>query len=105
MKKFIIYLTVGFSLMMLTSSCRWIHETFYSVEGCAEWYAEELYDAAIDNDIEDFIERYDQMHNWIEGLDKKDQKRAKIALEEWSDKHEIKDRYIEKFANQHCDRF
>ena len=87
--------------MMLTSSCRWIHETFYSVEGCAEWYAEELYDAAVDNDKEDFIERYDQFRNWIEGLDEKDQNRAIKAISKWQDKHEAKNNCIDRFVEKH----
>lgn len=101
MKKLIISLTVGMSLLMFTTSCRWIHETFYSVEGCAEWYAEELYDAAADEDKKEFIERYEQMHKWIDGLSRKDEKRAFRALEEWSDDHKAKDRCISDFANSH----
>jgi hypothetical protein len=101
MKKLIITLTVGLSFLMCTTSCRWIHETFYSVEGCAEWYAEELYDAAADEDKKEFIERYEQMEEWIDGLSAKDEKRAYRALEEWSDDHKAKDRCISDFANSH----
>ncbi len=101
MKKLIITLTVGVSMLILVSSCRWIHETFYSVEGCAEWYAEELYDAAADKDKKEFIERYEQMQEWIDGLSAKDEERAFRALNEWSDDHEAKARCISDFVESH----
>lgn len=100
MKKSIILLVVGIA-MMLTTSCRWIHETFYSVEGCAEWYAEELYEAAADSDKKDFIERYDQFYNWLDGLSRNDQERAFDALEKWSKKHRVKSDCIDDYADKH----
>lgn len=99
MKKLIISLTLGIAMMSITS-CRWIHETFYSVEGCAEWYCEELYDAAADNDVNGFIERWDQLQQWMEGLSKADQKRANEAYHKWSDKNEAKDHYIENWIER-----
>jgi hypothetical protein len=101
MKKLIITLTVGLSFLMFTTSCRWIHETFYSVEGCAEWYAEELYDAAADEDKKEFIERFEQMDDWRDDLSSKDKKRAYRALEEWADDHKAKARCISDFAESH----
>lgn len=100
MKKLIISLTVALSMLMMVSSCRWIHETFYSVEGCAEWYAEELYDAAEDRDREDFIERMEQFEDWMEDLNKKDQKRALKALRKWAEKNEHKDDVISDYADE-----
>ena len=99
MKKLIITLTLGIAMMSITS-CRWIHETFYSVEGCAEWYLEELYDAAADNDVKEFIERWDQLQQWMNGLSEADQKRADKAYDKWSDENEGKDNYIENWIDK-----
>ena len=87
--------------MMLTSSCRWIHETFYSVEGCAEWYLEELYDAASDNDLSDFRERAKQLRDWEEDLSKSDLRRSNKAGENWGKENPRKARVIFEFAYKH----
>ena len=87
MKKSIILLAMGIA-MMFTTSCRWIHETFYSIEGCVEWYCEEIYEAAADNDKKAFIERCDQLENWLDGLSKSDNRKAQDALDDWCDRHE-----------------
>ena len=99
MKKLIISLTVALSMLMMVSSCRWIHETFYSVEGCAEWYAEEIYDAAVDDDKDDFIERSQQLEDWMEGLSQKDFKRAEDALNKWVKDNPAKMRLIRKYTD------
>ena len=101
MKKLIISLTVGVSMLILVSSCRWIHETFYSVEGCAEWYLEELYDAASDNDVSDFRERYNQMREWEDELSVSDKKRSFKAGEKWGRNNPRKTAVIYDFAYKH----
>ena len=100
MKKLIVSLAVGLTLLVSVSSCRWIHETFYSVEGCAEWYAEELYDAAVDEDKADFIERMDQFNKWLEDLSDKDKEKAVKAIEKWQKNNRNKDRIIDKYNDK-----
>lgn len=89
MKKSIILLVVGIA-MMFTTSCRWIHETFYSVEGCAEWYCEELYDAAADEDKKKFVERREDLDDWVDGLDKSELRKARKAVERWAEDNKKK---------------
>jgi hypothetical protein len=100
MKKLIITLTLGIAMMSITS-CRWIHETFYSVEGCAEWYLEELYDAAADNDVSDFRERWDQMQEWENDLSASDLEKSYNAGVKWGSKNPSKTKLIYEFAYEH----
>lgn len=99
MKKYLLILTLGLSMMFVTS-CRWIHETFYSVEDCAEWYCEELYDAAIDEDKEDFCDRADQLEVWLKDLSESEQEKAIEAIEKWGDRHERKAEIIDSYAEE-----
>lgn len=82
MKKLLIILAFG-AIMMSTSSCRFIHETFYSVEGCTEWYCEEILDAYADGDLERAQEREQQMNEWCAGLDYEDQLKAWATAGQW----------------------
>lgn len=96
MKKYFIILCLGISMMFVTS-CRWIHESFYSVEACAEWYCEELYEAAADEDKKKFIERYDQMMQWMDDLSRSKTEKAEEAVEEWTEKNELKENCIDRY--------
>ena len=69
--------------LLCTSSCRWIHETFYSVEACTEWYCDQIYDAYADGDFEKATEREQQMDEWVSGLDSGDQLKATAAAMKW----------------------
>ena len=74
MRKLFITLALGVAMMSITS-CRWIHETLYSVEGCTEWYLNEFYEAAADDDVKTFLERWDQLQQWKKTLSETDVKK------------------------------
>ena len=86
MKKLFIIMALSVTLLC-TPSCRWIHETFYPTEDCAEWYLDEIYDAALDGDEKKASERYDQMMDWYNDLSSSDQRKADKAALKWMDKH------------------
>ena len=50
MKKLLAILAVCFVMV----SCQWWHETFDSTEECVTWYLDELYDAAVAGDVDEF---------------------------------------------------
>jgi hypothetical protein len=85
---------------MSITSCRWIHETFYSVEGCTEWYLEELYEAAADDDVQDFIERWDQFQQWSEDLNRRDQEKVEEAADKWADNNEAKFHFVDNWIEK-----
>lgn len=97
MKKLIITLTLGIAMMSVTS-CRWIHETFYSIEGCAEWYCESLYEAAADDNVKEFIELADHYEQWLDNLNQLDEDLAEMAIENWLDKNERKGEFVDNYA-------
>lgn len=97
MKKTFIILSLTIAMMSITS-CRWIHEKFYSIEGCTEWYCESLYDAAADDNVKKFIELTDQFEQWLNDLSPKDEKLAEIAIDNWLDEHERKGEFVEDYA-------
>ena len=69
---------VVLSTLTLTS-CGWIHETFCSVEDCAEWYIDELADAVEDNNSAKFCELFVDFNKWCNTLSKEEH--AKIQAE------------------------
>jgi hypothetical protein len=103
MRKLFITLALGVAMRSITS-CRWIHETLYSVEGCTEWYLNEFYEAAADDDVKTFLERWDQLQQWKKTLSETDVKKANEAYYNWSDQNEAKDCYIEDWiVRNHID--
>lgn len=82
MKKLVIIMALG-AAMLCTSSCRWIHETFYSVEGCTEWYCEKIIDAYMDGDIDKAEELTEHMEEWMKDLDAGEQIEAALAAAAW----------------------
>ena len=99
MKRLITIATVVLSLSMFTS-CRWIHETFYSINECTEWYLEELYKAAKDDDEDKFEERSEQFEDWVDELKKSERKKVKKAIDRWGEKHERRMETINKFERE-----
>jgi hypothetical protein len=99
MKKFL--LVAVFSTTLLMTSCCWLHETFTSVESCAEWYCDELYDAAKDGDVEDFRDRTKDLAKWMIDLSDADKKRVVKTIENYDKKYPGKSSVIEKFARKH----
>lgn len=82
MKKLLLLTTI-LSGLFLTASCRFINENFNSVEGCTEWYLNEIYDASLSLDLEKAGERTGQMIDWYSSLDYSDKARADVAAEHW----------------------
>ena len=99
MKKFLLVLIASASLLMV--SCHWIHETFTSVESCTEWYLDELYEAAADNDVSDFRERADQCNKWQRDLSTKDLQRVQDAAFKYGANNPNKVYTIFAFAEEH----
>ena len=83
MKKLLAILAVCFVMV----SCQWWHETFDSPAECAEWYLDEIYEAASEGDQAKAVELYSDMMKWAEGLDAADAREADEAAWEWMAKH------------------
>ena len=83
MKKLFIILAVG--TMMV--SCKWWHETFSSPEKCAQWYLDEILEAAKDGDAAECIELRNDAKAWYKGLSKKDKERVDKATDAWKALH------------------
>ena len=83
MKRFLLIISACAALMFATSSCRFIHETFYSVEGCTEWYLDEIYQAGKDVDFAKITELSQQYGEWFSKLSTEDQVRAGEASYKW----------------------
>lgn len=98
MKKWLLLVAVCLTL----TSCKWIHETFYSVEGCAEWYASEIWDAVEDDDVDAFIEAGNDYEAWYKSLGSADQKTAEKAAEAWSKKNANEEKFFE-FIEKHAE--
>lgn len=103
MKKLLLLLAVCVTL----TSCKWIHETFYSVEDCAEWYAEQMHDAILDDDVDEFIEVYNDWTKWYKSLGDADMKKAVKAGDEWLEKNgdeKKRDEFFKKHKKELRDR-
>lgn len=96
MKRLLLILVVCAAL----TSCRWIHETFYPVDSCAEWYSEKLYDAVLNDDVDEFIEVYNNYTKWVESLDPSDRNKADRASDKWAEKNVDQNKLID-FAQRH----
>ena len=83
MKKLLAILAVCFVMV----SCQWWHETFDSPAECAEWYLDEIYEAASEGDEAKAAELYSDMLEWVVGLDAADAQEADEAALEWMAKH------------------
>ena len=97
MKKWLLILAIAVTF----TACKWIHETFYPVDSCAEWYAEEIWDAVTDNDVDEFVEDFNDCMSWMESLDKADRKKAENAFEKWMEKHASEER-LRSFMRSHA---
>ena len=96
MKKLLLLLAV----CTITVSCKWYHETFNSPEECAEWYAEEMHDAIVDDDVDKFLEVYNDYTKWYKSLGNADQKKAVEAGDKWLEKNGDKEKRNE-FIKKH----
>ena len=64
MKKWFLILAV----CIASVSCQWYHENISSPDKCAEWYFEQLYDAAEDRDVSKFRSLVQDLNEWEAGL-------------------------------------
>lgn len=99
MKRFILMTAACLTLMFATSSCRWVYETFMSVEDCTEWYLDKIYEAAMDGD-EAKCEEYTQyMSEWMEGLDGSELIEAARAAGEWLEDNPHAEGFMDYFED------
>ena len=82
-------------------SCRWWHETFDDPGECAEWYLDELYEAAVDGDVSKFRERVDDINEWEAGLSASESEEVVGAVIRYSNAHPSRVEKITNFANEH----
>lgn len=64
MKKWLVILAV----CIASVSCQWYYENIGDPADCAAWYLEQLYNAAIDEDVDKFIDLVDDLNEWESGL-------------------------------------
>ena len=99
MKKWLLILAV----CTITVSCKWYHETFDSPEECAEWYSEQMWEAIQDNDVDEFIEVYNDADAYRKSLGEVDQKKADEASEKWMEKNCDKEK-VKEFYNENAEK-
>lgn len=78
-----------------------INETLRSTESCTEWYFEEMYDAAKDQDFDDFIDLKRCMNEWIMDLDDQEIEDFVTASMEWTIENPSKVGVAESFESQY----
>jgi hypothetical protein len=92
MKKLLLLLAV----CTITVSCKWYHETFNSPEECAEWYAEEMHDAIVDDDVDKFLDVYNDYTKWFTTLGEVDRIKVNKWWNDWREDNEKKAEDIDK---------
>lgn len=99
MKKYLLILAT----CALFTSCQWYYENIAATEDCAEWYCEELYEAAKDCDVDDFREVYFDLFEWIDSLDESEKEYAKEVIDNWTESNEFKKDVVDDFWDKHSD--
>ena len=79
-------------------SCKWWHETFDTVEDCTKWYLDNLYEAAMDNDKEEFDDIVSDMREWVSDLSQEDQQKYIAACAGWGTVNPEKIMKIDEFG-------
>lgn len=99
MKKWLLILAVG----LTAASCQWWHETFDDPEECAEWYSEQMWKAIQDNDVDEFIEVYNDADAYRKSLGEVDQKKADEASDKWMEKNVDKEK-LKEFYEKNAEK-
>lgn len=97
MKKWLLILMV----CVVAVSCKWWHETFDNPTECAEWYLDELYEAAADGDVSKFRERANDLDEWEAGLSSSELQEVTQAGFNYGQAHPNKIEKIFTFAYDH----
>jgi hypothetical protein len=97
MKKWLLILMV----CVVAVSCKWWHETFDNPAECAEWYLDELYEAAADGDVSKFRERANDLDEWEAGLSSSELQEVDQAGFNYGQAHPNKIKKIFTFAYDH----
>ena len=90
MKRLLILLAIG----LMSISCK-------SVEDKTIDYCEEIYEAAIDNDIDEFRECCEDFYEWYKDLSYRDQEEVDWVVEKWDEKNFDKCWTLLEFAGKH----
>ena len=67
-----------------------VNETIRSTKGCTEWYAEEMYDAAKDEDIDRFKSLKHCVNEWIIDFDSTEETEFYESMMKWASKNAYK---------------
>jgi hypothetical protein len=95
-------LCTGLAVYLLSVEVKtFINETLRSTENCAEWYAEEFYDAAEDGDIGEFRDLKECMTDWILHLDVEDLEKFDRSVKSWSNNNKAKIELIISFESKY----
>ena len=97
MKKYLLILAA----CSLFVSCQWYYENIASTKDCAEWYCEELYEAAKDGDADDFREVWFELIEWFESLDESEKMYAYEIIDSWTENNEFKQDVVDDFWRKH----
>ena len=97
-----IALGVCLAVYLLSVEVRtFVNETIRSTKNCTEWYYEEMYEAAKDNDIEEFRDLKICINEWILDLDSKDKADFFTATMEWALQNGYKVNFAEQFESRY----
>jgi hypothetical protein len=91
------------ALCTLLASCQFYYENIASTQECVEWYCEQFYDDARDNDVEEMREDLLDFQEWISSLDEREKDFALRYFEEWGDTNDFKADFIEDFYERNED--
>lgn len=64
-------------------------------------YCEEIYEAAIDNDVDEFRECSNDLYEWYKDLSYRDQEDVEWIVEKWDEKNLDKGLALMEFAGKH----
>ena len=99
MKRYLVMLAA----CSLLASCELYYKNFASIEDCAKWYCEEIYDEVKEGDVEDVREVMFDLYEWMDSLEPFEEDRAYEAVESWQERYEFKNEVIDDFCDIYDD--
>jgi hypothetical protein len=96
----VIGIVVAIVYFTVTDFACYVNETIKPVELCTEWYAKEAYNAAKEEDADEFKDIMHNWNEWIETLDDAQLKRMAYTLSSWAREHKYKCSVMYKFENK-----
>lgn len=78
----------------------WVNEKVKSVYKCTEWYADEIYDAAMEGDTDEFLKLMTNFHEWADHFGPAGYDSFSQALKIWERQNPTKVEFIEYYTDK-----